>query len=496
MTSIGRWLTWRLLAALSAFVLVCGLGFFLIVRGLLVEEYDAALRDGAEALMALVDQERDGTVDFELPPELAPRYGLSAEPEYFEIWLEDGPSLARSESLGVAHLHAPAGPLESGAVWDLELLDGRAGRAVAVEFTEAWEPDDDDEDEEDAVGAEPPAPVRLLLVHARSREPLDHMLGTMLAALGALGLLIPLGSAVLVRWVVARGLAPLHRISREITKVDPDNLSHRFSRQATPEELLSVVDRLNGLLERLEEAFAREKRFSANVAHELRTPLAELRAVSEVALRGGSNGRAFEDVHDIALQMERIVVTLLALSRAERGEETVRREDLDLVQLLEKSWAPHARRARRRGVACRFQLPPRAPIRSDAALLGAIISNLLENAVVHSPPGGSIECRLSEDHDWVLTIANPAPELERSDLAHLFEPFWQKDSSRSSAERSGLGLATAQAMARLLGIGLSARLPEAGRLEIGLSVKGVPAGGAPLPPVPAADAEGESREFS
>ena len=132
-----------------------------------------------------------------------------------------------------------------------------------------------------------------------------------------------LSSARLVAAALRAGLRPLEIASRQIRRLDADSLDARVSLDLQPTELLLLLEYLNGLLERLNIAFVRERALSSNLAHELRTPTTELRNLSEIGFRWPSDvsavRRYFEDTREIANQMERMVVRLLSLSRWKRA---------------------------------------------------------------------------------------------------------------------------------------------------------------------------------
>jgi two-component system sensor histidine kinase QseC len=160
---------------------------------------------------------------------------------------------------------------------------------------------------------------------------LDRMLNRLAAALGIIGTsMLGLTIAFVLR-ISSRGLAPLEAVAQRASHIDEHTLDQRFPNDI-PIELRSICERLNDLLSRLQSAFARERRFSADVAHELRTPIAELRAIAEVALKWPTPDPevvgAFQDVVAAAGQMQGIVDGLLAIARCEGGREPVAVESM------------------------------------------------------------------------------------------------------------------------------------------------------------------------
>jgi len=154
-----------------------------------------------------------------------------------------------------------------------------------------------------------------ILVVARDREDLDALIRLLNVSFSVVAAVLMAAIAVLVGALLRFGLRPLDEVSRQVETLDAESLDVRIRVPSPPAEIVPVIARLNALLQRLEEAFERERRLSSDVAHELRTPIAELRSIGEVAARWPGNresvARFFADVREIALQMERIVVHLL-----------------------------------------------------------------------------------------------------------------------------------------------------------------------------------------
>jgi two-component system sensor histidine kinase QseC len=323
-------------------------------------------------------------------------------------------------------------------------------------------------------GPVPPGRVPVLTVSvAQEPRELDATLRVLATSLLLAALVLAGGSALAVTLAVRRGLRPMERLGREADAVGAGSLGHRFPVSDLPAELRPIAARLNALLARLGEAFARERRFTADVAHELRTPVAELRALAEVALKWPEDDRPrenYRDVLQIARQMEALITRLLSIARCEAGAQAVGRERLDLCRMLRECWDSHAQAAGARQVRVEWALPDTLVVESDRAMLGALIDNLVSNAVTYAPAGGTV--RVEAAHDGVavaLSVRNPCDGLGAADLPHLFEPFWRKDPARTGGAHCGLGLAVVAAYAKALGLALRADLPEPGAFEIVVS---------------------------
>jgi two-component system sensor histidine kinase QseC len=266
----------------------------------------------------------------------------------------------------------------------------------------------------------------------------------------------------------------LDDVAREAETIDALALSHRFRTNGMPREVRPICMRLNESLERIEAAFLREQRFTADAAHELRTPIAELRSLAEVGLHSCADqdggvvfAQYLRDALAIAAQMERLVNALLLVARSESGLIETNPQHVDLVKMIHETWQPHDSEAVRRGLSVSFRLPATAFVATDPSLIGAILGNLFSNAVAYAPAGGEIGVELSDDGDaFQLCIENGDASLSQGDLQRIFDPFWRKDPSRSDASHSGLGLTVVAAYARLLRIAVSAELPTHGRFRV------------------------------
>jgi signal transduction histidine kinase len=316
MTSIRRALTVRLLLTLGLLMTAIGLALFLGVRLALIKQFDATLLARAATLEAAT-RWNGRTVDLDYVDEAMPWYRPGPDAEYFEIRQmppdgAPGPIIARSPSLSAEELAPAAGNV----IGNERLPDGRPGRAATRLIKPPPEEEFDEPDkasERSRVAATAPT---LRVTVAMSRARLDAALGTIATALVLGGAVMAVSLVIGVRLALSSGLAPIRKLSADIAQVRADTLSSRLPGADIPEELRSIHARLNELIERLEVAFAREQRFASAAAHELRTPVAELRALLEVAV---SRPRTAESAKDtakealaITVRMENLVQVLLS----------------------------------------------------------------------------------------------------------------------------------------------------------------------------------------
>ena len=471
MKSIRQQLIASLLLSLCLVVLVSGVLLYGLIKKSLTRDFDTALLTKARALSALVMHEPAGTVEIEFSDEMMPAFARSERPDYFEVWYEDGRPFARSRSLGSRDLPCPAHGVNDHHLSELILPDGQRGRAAVLLFTPAKDPDDFAQLPAAAARAARPAP-RMILMVTQHRHALDQTLRHMFWLITAAGLFLPSIIALVVWLTVKQGLRPLNRLAQETEAIDSQNLGHRFEAERMPRELQPIGHRLNALLERLETSFKqiqaayqRERRFSDNVAHELRTPIAELHSLAEVALLFPHNRELDQKAHQetlaIARQMQDLVSLLLSLARCEAGIEALDLGPVTLDELVQEVWEAHQERAARRGITCHRELESGLVVSTHPPLLRSMLENLIGNAVDHSPAGATMAIRVISHHGQVRVLIENANEtLHPGDLELIFEPFWQKDASRAGAGHHGLGLSLVQSMCRALNIALAIKIAD------------------------------------
>ena len=474
MKSIRRTLTIQILAGTFVLLLAAGAVFFAAVHHRLVRDFDRIL--AADAAVLERNAERKGrTIVWDVPDTYALGSRQNADPAYCQLFLEDGTVVGLSQTLGADNL--PRAAAHPDAVWDARLPGGKRGRLWQKTFrpkADDTDPQSAPEDPSEQTFQVPAtanvADLRLVLVVARSREALDHSI----AALGLAGLAVAAvlsgALALLVRRAVVRGLRPIAEMNAQIAAIAPDALAVRLRVAAPPVELAAIEAAVNRLLDRLEKAFAKERQFSSDLAHELRTPIAELRTACEVGGRWPDDAESarifFRDTRSIALHLEKIVATMLTLTRCENGAAPGPTQRLELQPLVRACWprAAGATDAPRLHFADGFA--PGLAVECDPDKLEIIIRNLVENAAAHSAPGTVVECAGTTTPDGVeLRLVNTAKDLNRADLEHVFDRFWRKDTARSDRRHIGLGLSIARGLSELLGLRLSVDLRADGRFE-------------------------------
>jgi len=446
------------------FLNACILVFVALLINVLVSiwlehEFDEALEAKVNVLVTLMKDTPDG-LDFDFADEFMPEFESTEQSEYFQIWLDDNSVFERSHSLGDdKNLPFQKITYPDYLYKDILLVDGRQGRMIQVVFLPQI-PEDIDRTPEKLASQK-----LVTLVLAREREKLDLLLYSIHIITAVATIIILFFINYLVKFTVRKSLLPLHIIKKQIQKLDADNLKERLVVADPPYELQDVIKQFNYLLERLGTSFHREQRFSSDVAHELRTPIAELRSMSEVALKWPDDAdlakQFFSGVFESSVQMELLVNNLLALVRCEKGNVLLEPQTLELCELINISWNHYEHDAIEKHLHFNCSVSADVKIFISANEFEQIINNLISNAVSYSVDSSDVKFYLESENnssDISLIISNIASDLEQSDLPLIFDRLWRKSQSRSSSEHSGLGLALVKAYAELLGLKITAEL--------------------------------------
>jgi signal transduction histidine kinase len=320
-------------------------------------------------------------------------------------------------------------------------------------------------------------PLLVSLVLARDATALEEEITRFGALLAAVGLLTVGVTACVLRIVILSCLKPLRRLADQIGGIGEADLSARIGIDDEPSELQPVRARLNDLLSRLEAAFRRERTLSANLAHELRTPLAGLRTTMEVAVSKprlpGEYEEAIDECLEITRQVQGMVEKLLSLFRLEGGRRPAGMDEVPLDDLVKSSWeAMASAAAEAKQLQVRWSLRAPRPLITDRDLLGLAVRNILENAAAYTGAGGWIAIETAvEGGAAKLRVANSGCTLRPEDAERVFDRFWRGDSVRSDAGvHCGLGLSLVRKVLEALGGSAEVRTVDGGEFEITLSI--------------------------
>ena len=445
MYSLRRRVILAALIGTSLVLLIAGVTLYWVIRSSTWSAFDAGLAGKAQTLASLVEQE-DDDIEFEFEEAVLPHYQRSRADEYFQIGLADGRILKRSEGLNQEPMDWVNGTAERPGSRFFTLSDGRVGRLVGFQFIPRQDDDDGKPD--------PPQQLQLVVWRAtNSTESEVALIGLILIAVG--GATVAVISLILA-WVVDRGLRPVDNVAGQIADVGESDLAVRIDPGGAPKELLPVVARLNELLVRLQTAFERERRFTADVAHELRTPVAGLRSTLEVALSKPRDSEAYQasmrQCLTISEEMNHMIENLLGLARAEAKLLEVHREPFDFAGLVRECWKPFAGAAAEKALNVDWQLRSPSDLNSDKGKLQLVLQNILGNAVAYVDKGGRVSVRsASTDGSVVFEVLNTGSSIAAEDVDRVYERFWRGDASRAQPGRHcGLGLPLCKSLMEIL----------------------------------------------
>ena len=309
----------------------------------------------------------------------------------------------------------------------------------------------------------------LLLVMDRSHE---EALTTDFRRTLALGVgLAALVAALVARGVAVWGLAPLARIVREAGTIDDRHLDRRLEAEQFPGELQALVDTLNAALARLQEAFERTGRLGAELAHELRTPLQNLRSTLENQTLAADCTEAQRGILGGLLEecdrMAAVIGQILFLARAEEGPGRLVREPIDVPGLMEEVRGFFEAASEEAGVALRVAAAP-AALMGDRLLLTRALHNLVANALRHTPPGGEVRLGAKvEPGATLLWVEDTGSGIPPEWVPRLGQPFTRPPDPRPEGGL-GLGLAIVARIATMLGgaMEIQSRVGEGTRVTL------------------------------
>ncbi len=292
---------------------------------------------------------------------------------------------------------------------------------------------------------DPPQPMRLEVALNRTTEShilADYRIRLLFVLLAAMATAAAAGYAI--AW---RGLRPLRHMADAARDIGADDLHRRLDARALPVELQTLAVAFNATLQRLEEAFGRISRFSADIAHELRTPISNLWGGLEVALgrprEAGQYREALESAVEECARLSRMIQTLLLVAQTERPDAVLHRERVDVHRELSVLAEFYEATALEAGVRLLVDGPLGLIVAADRLLLQRALANVISNAIAHTPPGGEIRLSARREDGMVRTsVSDTGCGIAPEHLPFLFDRFYRADPARSR-NRGGLGLGLA-----------------------------------------------------
>jgi len=262
-------------------------------------------------------------------------------------------------------------------------------------------------------------------------------------------------SAVAGTYVARRGIRPIQEISAAAHRITANVLAERVGSTAWPRELASLATEFDAMLQRLEDSFRRLSQFSADIAHELRTPVNNLMGEAEVALRrersSGEYARVIASSLEEYHRLAELIDSLLFLARAENADLSLHKTWFQVTDELGQLLSYHELQATE--LEIKLSLFGDAQLFADSSLFRRAISNVVTNALKHTPPGGSVSVEVYPQRDIVkILVKDDGTGIPAEHLPRLFDRFYRVDSSRTtSVAGTGLGLAIVKSIVDLHG---------------------------------------------
>ncbi|OOG54755.1 sensor histidine kinase [Polaromonas sp. C04] len=454
----GEILDWMLTPLLLLWPVSLALTW-LVAQGIANRPFDRALEYNVQALAQLVSVQNQ-QAQFSLPQPA--RELLRADDDVQVYYQVLGP---RNELLsGERDLPMPTDE-ERPPVGDVRLRDGEMrGQDVRIAYVQV------------ALGLPGAQPALVQVAETREKRSVlatEIIKGVMLPQFAILPL------AVLLVWLaLVRGIKPLSQLEERIRARRPDDLSP-LDDKAVPLEVAPLVSSVNDLLTRLKDSIATQKRFLADAAHQLKTPLAGLRMQADMALREGSTDDLKQSLRQIgrsSIRATHTVNQLLALARAESSGASLARQPCDLVRLTMDAVQDCLPRALEKRIDLGYEgAQPAAPgvlLEGNATLLTELIRNLLDNAINYTPSSaehpGVVTARVLADtfgKVLLLQVEDSGPGIPLAEQDLVFQPFYRV--LGSEADGSGLGLPIVLEIARQHGAAVSLEDAHPGQMPPG-----------------------------
>jgi len=274
-----------------------------------------------------------------------------------------------------------------------------------------------------------------------------HRTALNLTVVGSLILVIGLAGGW---WLVSRAIKPINEISATAVKISAGDLSQRIDVAEAESELGQLAAVLNSTFARLETAFAQQKQFASDAAHELRTPVSVILTQTQTALNrerdAASYKQTVEACQRAAQRMRKLIESLLALARFDAGQEILKRQQFDVSKTISDCAELVSPLADERAVKIYVEAEP-VEIIGDSERIAQVVTNLLTNAIQYNRPEGEVRVKLESQNGLaILTVADTGQGIAAENLPQVFARFFRADTSRTGAGNSGLGLAITKAI--------------------------------------------------
>jgi two-component system heavy metal sensor histidine kinase CusS len=436
---------WRLTLWYGAVLLVILIGFsgavYVLMQRHLLTLNDSALREELDELTAEV---RRVEALANLPDVLGLRFP-GHEGYELEVGTVAGKSLFRSVGIGSKGLPRPVvlRPDGDGPTYESVALDDRTPVRLASRVVES---------------PSGPLVIQAAVTLAPNVRALRELVAVFLT-IGPVALVSALGGGY---WLARKALSPVDRMAATAAEITATRLDQRLTEPDANDELGYLARTFNAMIARLQRSFDEVRRFTADAAHELRTPLAAMRTEAEVALRSPRSAdrdtRVLENLLEEIERLTRLVSHLLFLCREDTGVDGGEFQTVPLDVVVRDVGDHMAVAAREKGVVLVVDLRRPCKVKGEADRLRQLFFNLLDNAIKYTPPGGKVTVDADSSNGQAsVTVSDTGIGIPADHLPHVFDRFYRVDSSRSQeTDGTGLGLAICRSIAE----------SHSGRLEI------------------------------
>jgi signal transduction histidine kinase len=461
-------------------LLAAGSVLYLSVSAQLVRQMDESLADKARSLALSVEEKHYG-LEVDLDEMRTGDMEEAKTPEYLYVGTLEGRIIYRSNTLDGIPIPGSPGPIPEDKFDWYKLPDGRKLRSVLFSIVPKV---DDEEEDIETVSRDPGIIVdtmadpgdHVVILFFRDASSHYDFLELFLIMLLATGL-GSIGVLSLTVWLaIKKGANPINELAARIESIRDDDLAVRFDEGTVLRELVPIVHKLNLVLDRLEESFSRERGFTSDAAHELRTPLAGLKSTIEVALaRKRESGEYRETLGralEIVNQLESLVKSLLALARLESGQESAKISEVRIENCINDVWRSYSGAASEKGIETSFNFNNGKMASIDSELFTQVLDELFRNALYYVDQGGSVEINLLQDSgDTRLSVSNTGSKIGREEAGRVFDRFWRGTQARDdTGVRFGLGLPIVKKIVETMGMEMDVTSEMGGEFVVTLTM--------------------------
>ncbi|CAM2968619.1 sensor histidine kinase [Pseudoalteromonas distincta] len=469
--SIKRKLVNNISAVISVILFTIFLTVDLSVDTWVEDQFNQSLTNKANYLKTLVEDDNN-VVEFDFAGEFMSEYEAADATEFYQLW-HGRDVFERSDSLELyknANLPFLEMPINESKIIDYELPNGRDGRALISHFVAQK---DDRNPTHSAVFntmtlaiAAPTAELNKVLI-------IIDVVFILTCVFGVFGV------RYLVTRIVNKGLHPLHNLNDQIKLLDITGVAQTIESDFKVDEIEPIRNELNKFITVNQQLYSNEKRLTSDIAHELKTPIAELISLSEVAIRYPDDKRISDtytsDVLSISQRMKTIVSNLLLLQRSSSSTMQLNAQSIILNNLVNQVIDELTFKHPSIKTRLNNEISDELTLNADEFSLNTILCNLIDNALFYGLPEAPIRLTaVNNNTNMTISVSNKVNQpLSSEQLIAIFDPLYQLDSSRTNNQRHGLGLSIVQSLCNLNGFTITASNTENNTLTfiLTLSIK-------------------------